>query len=357
MVQFSLLKNHYSSQKCPWLWKSLRDIQDNSGYPENYRTAREFGQTSPRVCDGDNASLRSAASFIAATTGEPYNGVMDSPNKKPIIVGFVADLMFNTQIENVARRLGYEMRWIERPSDLAPAEPDAPEERPGELLHGQGGALFSKMSAWQPALLVFDLDNNEIPWRQWIASLKSSAATRRVPILCFGSHVNTESLRDADRMGAESVVARSRFSQKLPDLIEQVARTADRAAIDEACAEPISELAAEGIKLFNQGHYYKCHDSLEEAWMADESVGRDLYRGILQVGIAYFQIERGNYRGALKMLLRVRQWLAPLPDVCRGVHVARLREDVDRVQRALEVLGPDAMNEIDRQLFREIELV
>lgn len=282
---------------------------------------------------------------------------MASQNKKPIIVGFVADLMFNTQIENVARRLGYQMKWIEKPSDLAPEDPHAPDDSPGELLHGQGGALFSKLSAWHPALLIFDLNNAEIPWRHWIASLKSSAATRRIPILCFGSHVDTESLQDANRMGADTVVARSRFSRTLPELLRQNARSSDRAALEETCAQPIAELAAKGIEMFNEGHYYDCHDFLEEAWMADESSGRDLYRGILQVGIAYYQIERGNYRGALKMLLRVRQWLAPLPDVCRQVNVTRLREDVERVHHALETLGPEAMDDIDRKLFRQIEMV
>ena len=53
---------------------------------------------------------------------------------------------------------------------------------------------------------------------------------------------------------------------------------------------------------------------LKEAWRQDTGAARDFYRGILQVGIAYYQIERGNYRGAVKMLLRVRQWLDPLPD-------------------------------------------
>ena len=68
----------------------------------------------------------------------------------------------------------------------------------------------------------------------------------------------------------------------------------------------------EGITLFNQGKFYQCHDALEEAWKQDRSLGRDLYRAILQIGIAYYQIKRGNYRGGLKMLLRVRQWLDPL---------------------------------------------
>lgn len=281
---------------------------------------------------------------------------MPPDNKKPVIVGFVADLLFNVKIGEVARKLDFEMRWIERASDVAPGDPDAPADRPGELLHGQGGALFSKLSAWQPALLIFDLNNERIPWRHWIASLKSSPATRRIPIIAFGSHVETEMLKDARKAGADTVVARSRFSSALPQLLQENARATDEAALADTCAEPLAELAAEGIEMFNEGHFYKCHDYLEEAWVNDESAGRDLYRGILQVGIAYYQIERGNYRGAIKMLLRVRQWLDPLPEVCRGVNVARLKEDVNNVQDALQTLGPEKMDEIDRGLFRKIEL-
>ena len=282
---------------------------------------------------------------------------MASDNKKPLIVVFVADLMFKVQIESVVQRLDYQMRWIERPSDLAPADPDAPAESPGELLHGQGGALFTQLSKWQPVLLIFDLNNEQIPWRHWIASLKSSPATRRIPILCFGSHVDTDTLVAAKEMGADTVVARSRFSSAMPDLIRQNSRGKDKAALEETCALPLADLARQGIEMFNNGHYYECHDFLEEAWMADESAGRDLYRGILQVGIAYYQIDRGNYRGALKMLLRVRQWLDPLPAICRQVNIARLREDVERVQQALEKLGPEEFSAIDRALFRPIELI
>ena len=85
--------------------------------------------------------------------------------------------------------------------------------------------------------------------------------------------------------------------------------------------------------------------------MGDSGPGRDLYRGILQVGIAYYQIEQGNYRGAVKMLLRVRQWLDPLPSVCRGVDVAGLRADVDRVYQALTTLGPEGIASFDRALL------
>ena len=85
---------------------------------------------------------------------------------------------------------------------------------------------------------------------------------------------------------------------------------------------------------------------------------RDLYRAILQVGVAYYQVTRGNRRGALKMLLRAVQWLNVLPAICQGVDVARLRDDAARVRVALEALPPDAdLSQFDRSLLGSVHLV
>ncbi len=310
-----------------------------------------------KIIKQPSAQVKQTRGRVACSLYTLYNGIMAAENKKPIIVGFVSDLLFNVQIANVATRLNYDIRWVESQADISPHRAPAPEEPPGELLHGQGGALFARLSKWQPALLIFDLTNEDIPWRHWIAAIKSSAATRRIPVLCFGPHVDTEAIKEAKSVGADVVVARSRFSSAMPQLIQQHARRPDVEAVAQACDEPLDARARTGIALFNEGQFYKCHDALEEAWVADASAGRDLYRAILQVGIAYFQIERGNYRGAVKMLLRVRQWLAPLPDVCRGVNIARLRQDVENVHQALETLGPEGLDAIDRSLFRRIETV
>lgn len=274
----------------------------------------------------------------------------------PLIVAFVTDLMFTTRIAAVANHLGYRVKWIESAAELGANEPDAAPESPGERLHGQAGQLFAQIVEWQPALLLFDLNNAAIPWREWIAALKSSAATRRIPVLCFGPHEDTATMRAAHNAGADAVLARSRFTADMPALFTRYARIPDHAALADACAEPLSELARSGLVKFNEGAYYKAHDALEAAWVADQGAGRDLYRGILQVGIAYHQIERGNYRGAVKMLLRVRQWLDPLPERCRGVDVAGLRADVARVYAALVDQGPDGIAEFDRSLFGKIRL-
>lgn len=84
---------------------------------------------------------------------------------------------------------------------------------------------------------------------------------------------------------------------------------------------------------------------------------RDLYRAVLQVGIAYYQIERGNYRGALKMLLRSVQWFALLPDVCQGIDIRQLREDSYAVRAALEKLDPADIATFDKSLLKPVRLV
>lgn len=277
-----------------------------------------------------------------------------SNSAPPLILAFVADLMFTMRISQVAEHIGYRVEWIESAAELGPIRPKDEPETPGELLHGREGSLFELVTGAQPALLLFDLNNAAIPWREWIAALKSAAATRRFPIMCFGPHEDVATMTAAKSTGADVVLARSRFTADMPALFQRYARIPDRDSLDDACAEPLSELARTGIERFNQGAYYPAHDALEEAWMQDDGPGRDLYRGILQVGIAYYQIEQGNYRGAVKMLLRVRQWLGPLPDTCRGVDVRTLREDVDHAHAALVSLGPERIADFDRSFFKPI---
>ena len=276
----------------------------------------------------------------------------------PLIIGFVADLFFTVKIENVARRLGYQVAWIGAATDVTPVnETERAGAQPGEALTGRDGGLFERLTRTQPALLIFDLNNDAVPWQRWLAQIKSSPATRRIPVLCFGSHVETALFTAARERGADDVVAKSRFTSALPELITRYARVPDYAAIAVACAEPLADLARKGIASYNQGAYYDAHHDLEAAWVADSGPARELYRGLLQVGVALYQVQRGNYNGAVKMLLRVKQWLAPLPDSCRGVNVARLREDANRYHDALLSLGAERVTDFDWTGVRPIEVV
>jgi len=57
-----------------------------------------------------------------------------------------------------------------------------------------------------------------------------------------------------------------------------------------------------GIELFNAREFYECHEVLEEIWLAEPERIRTLYQGILQVGVAFYHLGRGNFRGATSLL-------------------------------------------------------
>jgi hypothetical protein len=84
---------------------------------------------------------------------------MSEETNAPLIVGFLSYLLFTSKIENVARHLGYRVRWVENAAVIGQVDPDTPQESPGELLHGREGQLFEKITIWRPALLIFDLTN------------------------------------------------------------------------------------------------------------------------------------------------------------------------------------------------------
>lgn len=282
---------------------------------------------------------------------------MYEPQIEPLIVGFVADIYFSIRIEDVAQRLNFAIKWIEKAGDIAPQDKEQLGHQWGEPLEGREAVLLDDLSRWNPALIIFDLNNQEVPWEKWIQLITAVPATRRIPVLCFGSHREVEMLQSAKRAGADVVLSRSRFVDNLPDLIRKYSRVPDYEAIIRTCQEPLSEKAIQGLEEFNRGDYYEAHEFLEEAWMEDESFGRNLYQGVLQVGVAYYHILRGNYKGAAKLFLRLRQWLDPLPDTCRGVDVARLRKDAEKVHAELLALGPDRISEFDRNHLKPVYYV
>ncbi len=277
-------------------------------------------------------------------------------NEPPLILALVSDLFFATQIENAVKALGYRVQWIERGEDVEPnSSTTGPATRLGEPLTGRGAGFIARLVEWQPALVIVELSSTAIPWPEWIAALKSSAATRRIPVVAFGPHADLVLSTRAIDVGCDAVLAKSRFVTALPELIQKYARSTDPALLAVDCTGKLSTLALKGIELFNRQEFFEAHEELEHAWNEEPGPARELYRGILQVAVAYLQITRQNYSGALKMFLRLRQWLDPLPDKCRGVDVAQLRADALAARSELERLGPERIGEFDRGLFKPVK--
>lgn len=121
-------------------------------------------------------------------------------------------------------------------------------------------------------------------------------------------------------------------------------------------SKPIHPRAQLGIQLFNEKKYFEAHEELEFAWREETGPIRELYRGILQVGVAYYHILKGNYRGGKIMLERAQKWLKPYPKICMGVDVESLRQDAQDVYVKLLALGEENISQFQGHHFRPVTL-
>lgn len=84
---------------------------------------------------------------------------------------------------------------------------------------------------------------------------------------------------------------------------------------------------------------------------------RSLYQGILQVGVGFYHLENGNWRGATGVLRRGIERLREFEPVTSGVNVTRLVEESERCLRELERLGLERMREFDPAMVPKVYFV
>jgi CheY-like chemotaxis protein len=79
--------------------------------------------------------------------------------------------------------------------------------------------LTEALSGPPASLLILDLNSAQLAALEWIERLKADPRLSAIPIIGFLSHVQVE-LRDRAReLGCDSVMARSAFSQRLPEIL------------------------------------------------------------------------------------------------------------------------------------------
>lgn len=125
----------------------------------------------------------------------------------------------------------------------------------------------------------------------------------------------------------------------------------------QGCEAPAPPLLLRGIAEFNQGEYYQCHETLEHLWLQEASPAREFYQGIIQIGVGLHHLQRGNYRGACRLLERGLARLKPFSPACRQVDVARLLVATAQCLAAARALGPEGLQRLDRALIPCVGLV
>ena len=116
------------------------------------------------------------------------------------------------------------------------------------------------------------------------------------------------------------------------------------------CHESPPPLLVRGVEQFNRGEFFARHETLEDLWNRERRPIRRLYQGILQVGVAMYQIQRCNHHGAVYMLTRGPNYLRPFAPLCQEVDVGRLLVQAARIPSMGEELGPDRLNQFDWSL-------
>ncbi|BAZ24548.1 hypothetical protein NIES4073_54440 [Kalymmatonema gypsitolerans NIES-4073] len=92
----------------------------------------------------------------------------------------------------------------------------------------------------------------------------------------------------------------------------------------------------QGVKQFNAGQYYACHDTLEALWIEAAEPEKTFYQGILQIAVALYHLSNHNLRGAMILLGEGSNRLRRYPSEYGGIDVDELLSQSAALLTALQ---------------------
>jgi predicted metal-dependent hydrolase/CheY-like chemotaxis protein len=233
------------------------------------------------------------------------------------------DLLFASRVEAGLRSSGYRARFV-----------------PGI------GELSEALKA-APVLILVNVGSQRVPWPKMVGLAQARRLPPHAPVVGYGPHVDLDLRQKALDAGCDAVVARSAVANNMASLLERHAWRPDLAA----CDGPLPAGVLQGIEQFNRREFYACHDSIELVWVDEPGDVRLMYQGILQISVAFYQVQQGNWPGMVKMMARGKGKLLPFPPRCQGIDLEGLMAAVERCEAALRELGPEGMVEFDADLL------
>lgn len=113
------------------------------------------------------------------------------------VLAVVNDLFFSAKISGAAKLAGVTLQYVTTEKDL-----------------------LEKAKAF-PALIIFDLNFDAVHPLDLIAKLKGDSELRRISLLGYLSHVQSELKVKAQETGCDVVLPRSAFSLNLPEIMKR----------------------------------------------------------------------------------------------------------------------------------------
>ena len=120
---------------------------------------------------------------------------MQKQDKRVLVV--VEDLLFTVKISDAAKRAGLTAEFVKSEADV-----------------------FDRVKD-KPRLIILDLNANSVEPLKLITALKSDDNTKGISLIGYLSHVQGELKQQAHDAGADMVMARSAFSQNLPQILKR----------------------------------------------------------------------------------------------------------------------------------------
>jgi uncharacterized protein len=84
-----------------------------------------------------------------------------------------------------------------------------------------------------------------------------------------------------------------------------------------------------GVWLFNNRHFFECHEILEELWMETIGTEKTFYQMIIHAAVCFVHWENGNRKGvqSLEHTFKLKANSIPAPTYM-GLDIARLKSDM-----------------------------
>ena len=113
------------------------------------------------------------------------------------VLAVVSDLFFSVKLTDAAKRSGLSLEFVKEPKEL--------------LVKAQE----------KPSLIIFDLNMESAQPLKLIAKLKGKSETKGISLIGYLSHIQGELKQQAQEAGCDMVLARSAFSQNLPQIFKR----------------------------------------------------------------------------------------------------------------------------------------
>jgi len=113
------------------------------------------------------------------------------------ILAVMSDLFFSVKITEAARRAGMAVEFVKEAGEVVEKAKD------------------------KPALIIFDLNFEQAQPLNLIRRLKENAEMKGISLIGYLSHVQGELKQQALEAGFDMVMARSAFSQNLPQILKR----------------------------------------------------------------------------------------------------------------------------------------